>query len=73
MEEKTKELRSILIRLLNGLGFPKPRIMLTMAIITAYQIEQEMVDWVATYYGKEDTMTTQAFMSKLNALTTPNN
>jgi hypothetical protein len=69
MEKRTKELRSILIEVLQGLGMTKVRIMLTMAIIAAYQIEEEMVAWIATYYGKEDSLTTQEFMSRLNALT----
>ena len=40
-----------------------------MAIIAAHQIEQEMVDWIAAYYEKEDIITPQAFMSKLDELT----
>ena len=69
MSERKKELRSILIQLLAGLGMTKTRIMLTMAIIAAYRIEEEMVSWVATYRGMEDSMTVQAFMSKLNEQT----
>ena len=73
MEEKKKELNSILIGLLFELEVPKTRIMLIMATIAAYQLQQTMIDWAVDYYEKEGTMTTQAFMSKLNALTTPNN
>ena len=69
MLERVHELRSILIQLLIGLGLTRTRIMLTMAIIAAHKIEEEMILWVATFHGKEDTMTTQAFMSKLNELT----
>ena len=69
MSERKKELRSILIQLLAGLGMTKTRTMLTMAIIAAYQIEEEMVSWVASYRGREDDLTHQAFMSKLNELT----
>lgn len=43
--------------------------MLTLAIIEAHQIEAEMCDWAITYYKKEDTITAQAFMSKLDELT----
>lgn len=68
MNERKKELRSILTQLLLGLGMKQPRIMLTMAIISAYQVEEEMKSWVATFYGKEDTMTAKAFISKLNSL-----
>ena len=69
MDERTKELNSILIELMYGLEIPKVRIMLTMAIITAYHLQEEMVKWFVDYYGKEDTMTAQTFMSKLNELT----
>ena len=44
MSERVKELRSILILLLQGMEFSKVRITLTMAIIAAYQIEEEMCD-----------------------------
>lgn len=40
-----------------------------MAIITAYHLQQTMVDWFVDYYEKEGTMTAQTFMSKLNELT----
>ena len=69
MDERIKELSSILILLLRGMNFSKVRIMLTMAIIASHQIEEEICDWAITYYEKEDTLTTQAFMSKLNELT----
>ena len=71
--DRVMELRSALILLLSGLGMSKTRIMLTMAIIVAYQIEEEMVRWIASYKGKEDTLTAQAFMSKLKKLTDDNN
>ena len=69
MTERTKELRSILIQLLIGLGMTKPRIMLTMAIISAYQIEYEMAYWAVDYYKKNGLLTVKIFMSKLNELT----
>lgn len=40
-----------------------------MAIIVAYQIEEEMASWITTYYGRSDDMTIEAFMAKLNELT----
>ena len=67
--DRVKELRSALILLLSGLGMSKTRIMLTMAIIVAYQIEEEMASWITTYYGRSDDMTIEAFMAKLNDLT----
>jgi hypothetical protein len=69
MTERERELRSILIQVLAGLGVSKVRIMTCLAIIVAHQIQEEMVAWIATFYGKEDTMTAQAFMSKLDELT----
>ena len=69
MTERERELRSILIQVLAGLGVSKVRIMTCLAIIVAHQIQEEMVAWIATYHGKEDTITAQAFMSKLDELT----
>ena len=69
MTEKNRELNRMLIRLLDGLGQDRVQIMTLMAIIRAFHIEQEMINWVATFSGKEDMLTTQAFMSKLNELT----
>ena len=72
MEKRQKELRSILILLLRGMNFSKVRIMLTMAIIAAHQVEEEMCEWATAYYKREGTITPQAFMSKLNELTEAN-
>lgn len=69
MTEKNRELNRMLIRLLDGLGQNRVRITAIMAMITACHLQQEMVDWIATFYGKEDTLTIQAFMSKLEELT----
>ena len=69
MNETQKELNSILIELLIGLEFSTTRIMLTMAIITAYHLQETMVRWVANHYEKVGTITAQAFMSKLDELT----
>lgn len=63
-----KELRSTLILLLKGLGESKIRIMLTMAIIAAYHLEEKLGAWAATFLGKEDTLTIQVFTAKLNEL-----
>ena len=67
--EREKELRSILIELLYGLGFSKTRIMLTIAIIKAHHIEYEILEWFADYYKRTGNMTSDIFMSKLNELT----
>ena len=41
--------------------------------IRAYDIEEEMINWVATYHEKADSLTIEAFVSKLNELTGENN
>ena len=69
MVERLKELRSILILLLQGMRLSKARIMLTMAIIASHKAEEEMCNWAIDYYKKEGTLTAQIFMSKLNELT----
>ena len=66
-DKRVKEYFDIL--LLRGMNFSTVRIMLIMAIIAAYQIEEEMCDWAILYYKKENTLTIRAFMSKLNELT----
>ena len=69
MTEREKEIESILIGLMNSLGISRVRGMLSLALIRAHQIHEEMILWIATYHGKEDTITAQAFMSKLDELT----
>lgn len=68
-DEHRSELEDILIGLLFELEVPIVRIMASMAIIRAAHIEQEMINWVATFSDKEDMLTPQAFMSKLEELT----
>ena len=69
MTKEERELIDILTMLLRGLGVGKVRAAIYIAIIQACKVHQEMIDWVATYYGKESTMTIEAFTSKLNELT----
>ena len=69
MTEREKKIESILIGLMNSLGISRVRGMLSLALIRAHQIHEEMILWIATYHGKEDTITAQAFMSKLDELT----
>lgn len=69
MAEREKKIESILIGLMNSLGISRVRGMPSLALIRAHQIHEEMILWIATYHGKEDTITTQAFMSKLDELT----
>ena len=54
---------------MNSLGISRVRGMLSLALIRAHQIHEEMILWIPTYHGKEDTITAQAFMSKLDELT----
>ena len=69
MAERTKELNSILIEVLYGLGLSQTKIMLTMAIISAYHIQYEILEWFVDYYDREGKMTIQVFMAKLRELT----
>ena len=68
LKDEIREFRSKLIQLLIGLGMSEVRIARIIAIIAAYHLEDEMVSWVATFYGKEDTLTIQSFTAKLNEL-----
>lgn len=66
--ENRDELEDILIGLMHSLGISRVRGMLSLALIRAHQIHEEMILWVATFQGKEDTLTAQTFLSKLNEL-----
>lgn len=70
--ERVKELEKGLIGLMHALGISEVRMMLSLAIIRACHLHEEMLRWIASYKGKEDALTTQAFMSKLNELTDDN-
>lgn len=71
--ERREELESCLIGLMQNLGISKVRMMLSLAIIRVHHLHEEMIEWIASYKGKEDTLTAQAFMSKLKKLTDDNN
>lgn len=67
--EREQMLEDGLIGLMRSLGIPKVRMMLSLAMIRAHHIQEDMVSWVATFQGKEEALTAQIFMSKLNELT----
>lgn len=67
-KEYISELEDILVGLLIELKAPMITQMIALAIIRAGSLHQEMVNWVATFSGKEDMLTIQAFMSKLHEL-----
>ena len=71
--ERVKEVEEGLIGLMYALGISKVRMMLSLALIRAHHLHKEMARWIVSYKGKEDTLTAQAFMSKLNKLTDDNN
>ena len=71
--EREKEFEEGLIDLMYALGISKVRMMLSLALIRAHHLHEEMARWIASYKGKEDTLTAQAFMSKLKKLTDDNN
>jgi hypothetical protein len=67
--EREKELEEVLIGLMLALGISKVKMMISLALIRAHHLHEEMVWWIASYKGKEDSLTAQAFMSKLKELT----
>lgn len=71
--ERVKELEEGLIGLMRALGISMYRAIFCLALIRAHHLHEEMVWWIASYKGKEDALTVQAFMSKLNELTDDNN
>ena len=71
--DQEKEFEEGLIGLMYALGISKVRMMLSLALIRAHHLHKEMARWIVSYKGKEDTLTAQAFMSKLKKLTDDNN
>jgi hypothetical protein len=71
--DQEKEFEEGLIDLMYALGISKVRMMLSLALIRAHHLHKEMARWIVSYKGKEDTLTAQAFMSKLKKLTDDNN
>ena len=71
--ERGKKLEEVLIGLMQALGMSMYRAIFCLALIRAHHLHEEMVRWIASYKGKEDALTAQAFMSKLNELTDDNN
>ena len=71
--ERVKELEEVLIGLMRALGISMYRAIFCLALIRAHHLHKEMARWIASYKGKEDALTAQAFMSKLNELTDDNN
>ena len=66
--EREKELEEGLIGLMYALGISKVRMMLSLALIRAHHLHEEMVMWIASYHGTDRTMTAQDFMSTLRRL-----
>lgn len=66
--DRRETLEEGLIGLMNSLGISKVRMMFTLALIRAHNLHEEVVRWILSYKGKEDTMTAQALISKLNSL-----
>lgn len=71
--ERVKELEEGLIGLMRALGISMYRAIFCLAEIRAHHLHEEMVRWIASYKGKDDALTAQAIMSKLNELTDDNN
>ena len=63
--EDIKELEDILIRLLIKLDAPMVDQMIALAIMRAANVQQDMINWVATFIDKEDQLTADLFMRQL--------
>lgn len=71
--KRRKEIEKLLIWLMDSLEMPTVRMILTLAIIRAHHLHEEMVRWIASYHNSDCDMTAQDFMSKLNELTEEEN
>lgn len=63
-----KEMESILIGLMKSLGMSKIDAMISLALMRACHLQEDMILWVATFKGKEGSLTSEAFTAHLNAL-----
>ena len=63
--EDIKELEDILIGLLIKLDAPMVDQMIALAIMRAANVQQDMINWVATFIDKEDLLTADLFMRQL--------
>ena len=66
--ERWKELEEGLIGLMYALGISKVRMMLSLALIRAHHLHEEMARWIVSYYGIDKEMTAGDFMCKLGEL-----
>ena len=66
--DEIKELESILIGLMKALGVSKKDAMISLALMRACHLQEDMILWVATFKGKEDFLTGEAFTAHLSAL-----
>ena len=67
--DRRDELEKGIIGLMSALGISEVRMMFSLALIRVYHLHEDMAEWMVGYIGREDTLTVQAFMSKLNELT----
>lgn len=66
--ERAKELEKVLIGLMRALGMSMYRAIFCLALIRAHHLHEEMVRWIASYYGIDKEMTAGDFMRKLGEL-----
>jgi hypothetical protein len=66
--DREKELEEGLIGLMRALGISMYRAIFCLAEIRAHHLHEEMVRWIASYYGMDKEMTAGDFMRKLGEL-----
>lgn len=66
--ERREEIEKGIIGLMRSLGISKVRMMLSLALIRAHQLHEEMGSWIASYHNSDRDMTAQEFLSKVREL-----
>ena len=66
--DRKKQLEYGLIGLMKAIGMSMYRAMFCLAEIRAYHLQDKMVEWVVSCRGKENTITPQSFIAKLDEL-----
>ena len=66
--ERREEIEKGIIGLMRSLGISKVRMMLSLALIRAHQLHEEMVSWIASYHNSDRDMTAQEFLLKVREL-----
>ena len=73
ISEDTKELEDILIGLLIELETPMVDQMIALAIMRAANVQQDMINWVATFKDRENQLTSELFIKYLKCIANESN